>query len=197
VSSGLHGTALFRRVVQEHRRIVMPLAVALVINIVAYAAVVFPLSRRVANVAQRTEAAERALAAALREHAQATGTLTGKDQAAKELTTFYSSVLPESLAGARRLTHLRLAQLARQSELRLGRATTETDKERESTLTEFKIEMELAGSYDGVRTFVHAIETAPEFVVIRHFELAEEDDESGQLRARLQLSTYFRDAAVQ
>lgn len=193
MSNGAPSTSLTRRIIDEHRRVIIPLTAALVINILAYALLVYPLSRRVANVAQRTEAAEQSLAAARRDHAQAVGTLTGKDVAAKELTTFYSSVLPMDLAGARRLTHLRLAQLARQSNLRLGRARSETEKKRDSTLTEFKIEMELAGVYDNVRTFVHRVETSPEFVVIKHEELSEEDDESGQLRVKLELATYYRD----
>jgi Tfp pilus assembly protein PilO len=186
---------LVRRVLDEHRRLILPLAAALIINLLAYAFIVWPLSRRVANVVQRTETAEQALAAARREHTLAAGTLTGKDVAAKELTTFYTSILPMDLAGARRLTHLRLAQLARQSNLSLGRTTTETAKDRDSTLTEFKVVMELAGAYDSVRTFVHQIETAPEFVVIKHEELSDDDDEGGQLKVKLELATYFRDVA--
>lgn len=194
MSNGAHGTSLTRRIIEEHRRVIIPLVAALIINVLAYAFLVYPLSRRVANVAQRTETAEQSLAQAQREYGQAVGTLTGKDVAAKELTTFYTSVLPMDLAGARRLTHLRLAQLARQSNLRLGRARSEAEKKRDSTLTEFKIEMELAGGYDNVRTFVHRIETSPEFVVIKHEELSEDDDESGQLRVKLELATYYRDA---
>jgi Tfp pilus assembly protein PilO len=191
VSSGPHGAALGRRVFEEHRRLVIPLVAALVLNVLAYAVVVFPLSRRVANVTDRTEAAERALAAAMRDHSQASGTLTGKASAEKELTTFYTSVLPADLAGARRLTHLRLAQLAQQSGLRAGRAVTDVRSIRESTLSEFKIEMELFGSYADVRTFVHRVEAAPEFVVIRQVELSE-DRADNQLQVKVELSTYFR-----
>jgi Tfp pilus assembly protein PilO len=187
-------TSLTRRIVDEHRRVIVPLVAALIVNVLAYAFIVYPLSRRVANVAQRTENADQALAAATREYTLARGTLTGKDVAAKELTTFYTSVLPTDVASARRLTHLRLAQLARQSNLRLDRANTETAKKRDSTLTEFKVEMELEGSYDGVRTFVYRIETAPEFVIIKHEELSEGDDNAGrELKVKLELATYFRD----
>ena len=72
-------------------------------------------SQRVANIEQRNQAAALALAQARTEHAQATGTLTGKARASAELATFYRDVLPQDLAGARRLTYLRLARLARAS----------------------------------------------------------------------------------
>src|SRR5882762_7063573 len=55
----VHGMALIRRVVREHRRVVLPLAIALGVNIVLYAAVVYPLAQRVANIEQRDRTAER------------------------------------------------------------------------------------------------------------------------------------------
>ena len=44
-----------------------------------------------------------------------------------------------------------------------------------------------------MRSFIHAIETAPEFVVIDNISLAEGSNE-GSLRLALELSTYFRSA---
>jgi Tfp pilus assembly protein PilO len=189
-----HGTALVRRVMAEHRRLVVPLLIALGVNIVAYAAVVYPLSRRVANVAERDRAAEQALAQARSEHAQASGTLTGKARAATELTTFYNDVLPHDLSGARRLTYLRLSQLARESNLRLESGSYEPVAERGSTLTRLKIKLVLSGTYGDMRAFIHQLETAPEFVVIDNVELAEGAD-GGPLGVTLELSTYYRNAA--
>jgi Tfp pilus assembly protein PilO len=189
-----HGAALVRRVGNERRRVIVGLGVALVINAIVYGIVVRPLSQKVANVAQRNETAERALAAAEREHAAAAGTLTGKDRAAAELATFYTDVLPSDLAGARRLTHLRLAQLARQSNLRFERAVYEPVVDRSSTLTRLKIELVLAGTYSDMRVFIHQLETAPEFVVIDNVELAEGADRAGSLVVTLELSTYYREA---
>ena len=74
------------------------------------------------------------------------GTLSGKDRAATELASFYKDVLPSDLAGARRLTHLRLAQLARESNLKFLRASFEPVAERNRTLTRLKIEMVLSGT---------------------------------------------------
>ena len=191
MSSGMHGMPLLRRVVNEHRRSLVPLLVALVINVLAYAFIVYPLSRQVADVAGRDERAASALAAAKQEHAQAAGTLTGKDRAATELATFYRSVLPSSVSSARRLVYLRLHQLAREAGMRYSRMANEIVEERTSTLTRLKTEMELGGSYPSMRAFVHKLETSPEFVVIDNVELTE-DDQGGELKVKLQLSTYFR-----
>ncbi len=188
----VHGMELIRRVMREHRRVVVPLAIALGINIVLYAAVVYPLAQRVANIEQRDRTAEEQLQAAQREHAQAAGTLTGKDRAATELATFYKDVLPSDLAGARRLTHLRLAQLARESNLKFLHASFEPVVERNRTLTRLKIEMVLSGSYADMRAFIHQLETSPEFVVIDNVELGE-GGEGGPLSVTLHLSTYYRD----
>lgn len=181
-----------QRVVREHRRAVVPLAVALGANIVLYAAVVYPLSQRVANIEQRDRTAQEQLLGAQRDYTQASGTLTGKDRASAELVTFYKDVLPADLSGARRLTHLRLSQLARESNLKFVQATFATKVERGRTLTQLQIEMQLAGNYDNVRAFIHQLESAPEFVVIDNIELSQGAD-GGPLVVSLHLSTYYRD----
>lgn len=189
------GGVLMQRVMREHRRVIVPLAIALGVNAALYAGVVYPLSQSVANIEQRDRAAEEELRAAQRDHMEATGTLTGKDRASAELATFYKDVLPANLSGARRLTHLRLAQLARESNLKFLRATFEPKLERDRTLTQLKIEMALSGSYDNVRAFIHQLETAPEFVVIDNIEIGQ-GAEGGPLGVTLHLSTYYRDAAA-
>ena len=194
MANDLPGGTLVQRIAREHRRVVVPLAVALSVNVVLYAAVVYPLSQRVANIEQRDRTAEEQLRAAQREHAQASGTLTGKDRAAAELATFYKDVLPSDLSGARRLTHLRLAQLAREANLKFLRDTFVPKLERNRTLTQLKIEMELSGNYGDVRAFIHQLETAPEFVVIDNIELGQGAD-GGPLGVTLHLSTYYRDTA--
>lgn len=195
MSDATHGMALVRRVAAEHRRLLVPLILALVLNAVVYGAVVYPLSQRVANVAERDQAAEQELAEARREHAEASGALTGTARASEELATFYSDVLPRNLAGARRLTFLRLAQLARESNLDYQRASRAPTATRGSTLTQLNIEMALSGTYDAFRTFIYQLETAPEFVVIDNVQLAEGGDGSGSLQITLSLSTYYRDEA--
>lgn len=186
-------TTLLRRVFAENRRAITGLGIALAANVLAYAFLVYPLSQRVANVTQRNDAAAKELAAARSENGLVMGTLTGKDRAAAELNTFYTSVLPQDLAGARRLTHLRIAQLARQHNLRYGRAASDPAAgQRNSTLTRLKIEMSLGGTYANMRSFIHSLETAPEFVVIDNVQLAESRENTDAIEVTLALSTYYR-----
>ena len=195
MADDLRSETLTQRIVREHRRIVVPLAIAFGVNVIVYIAAVYPLSQRVANIQQRDRTAEEQLLAARRDHAQATGTLTGKDRAAAELATFYKDVLPQDLAGARRLTQLRLAQLARESNLKFVRATFEPVNESKRTLTQLRIEMVLSGTYADVRAFIHQLETAPEFVVVDNIELGQ-GAEGGPLSVTLHLSTYYRETAA-
>jgi Tfp pilus assembly protein PilO len=195
----VQGGSLLQRVMREHRRVIVPLAIVLGVDIAVYAAVVYPLAQRVANIEERDRTAEDQLRAAQRDHAQAAGTLTGKDRASAELATFYKDVLPADLSGARRLTHLRLEQLARGSNLKFLRASFEPMLERNRTLTRLKIEMVLAGNYADMRAFIHQLETAPEFVVIDNVELgenAQSGTQGGPLTVTLHLSTYYRDAST-
>jgi Tfp pilus assembly protein PilO len=185
---------MVRRVIDEHRRIVGMIGAGLIANVLAFALLVHPLQRDVATVEQRTRAAEEALAGAQAEHARANGTLTGKDRALKELDTFYTTVLAPDLPGARRLTYARLAQLAERSNLGYERGKYTPVAEKGSTLTRFRVNMELAGSYASIRDFIHAIETAKEFVVIDSVGIAKGVDDDGALRLTLDLSTYFRNA---
>ena len=189
--------SVIQRVIAEHRRVVYALIAGVVINFLVFAFFVYPLQRDVANVEQRTRAAEEALAAAQADYARANGTLTGKDRALKELDTFYSSVLARDLTGARRLTFARLAQLAAKSRLDFERRKYEPVVERGSNLTRLKVTMDLAGSYADIRDFVHEIESSPEFVVIDDVGLMQEGVQNGDsVRLTLQLSTYFRTTAT-
>jgi Tfp pilus assembly protein PilO len=188
------GTPLARRALAEHRRFVVPLIIALVVNVLVYAFLVFPLAQRVANVEQRNQQAGEELTAAQAEFGQANGTLTGKDRAATELATFYKDVLPPDLAGARRLTQLRLRQLARESDLMFDRDQYAEEEVRDSSLRRLTIRMVLSGDYEDMRTFIHQLEAAPEFVVIDNVELAAGADSTTQV-VTLEMSTYFRNAA--
>jgi hypothetical protein len=160
-----------------------------------YVVFVYPLAQRVANVEQRNQAAGRSLTAAQAEFAQANGTLTGKDRASTELATFYKDVLPMDLSAARRLTQLRLRQLARQSDLRFARDSYEEVQVRDSTLRRLRITMVLTGSYEDMRTFIYQLETSEEFVIIDNVELSGSATNTSEQVVTLEMSTYFRDAA--
>lgn len=184
--------ASLRRALSERRPLVLSLVGVLALNALAYAFGVYPLQQRVANVQERDRAAEQLLANSRREFEGARGTLTGKERAATELATFYQEVLPDGLAGARRLTHLRLAQLARESKLMFERSTFEPEPVRGSSLTRVKSELVLRGDYDGMRAFIYALESSSDFLVIDDVGLAEGSEADGELVLTLQLSTYFR-----
>ena len=130
---------LMRRIAREHRRTSVPLLVALVVNVVAYAFIVYPLSQAVGSIEQREATAVRELEVARQEHAAASGTLTGKDRAKQELERFYTDVLPDSFTSARRLTHLRLPTIARQLGIAYDNAKVSPPaQERDSELTRVK-----------------------------------------------------------
>lgn len=194
MSSLLPNLPVLKRAAAEYRRVLIPLATALVLNVLVYAFIVYPLAQRVANVEERNQRAAQALASARAEHGRAAGALSGKDRAITELATFYTTVLPRDLAGARRLTHLRLARMARQANLRYGRATSEPMEERDSVLTRLKVEMALSGSYAEMRAFIAQLERSPEFVVIDNVQLAQGDEADTPLDVTLALSTYYREA---
>ena len=186
---------LGRRVLHEHRRLLVPLAIALVVNAAAYAMVVRPLEDRVANIEERDAAAERTLAVARQEYEIAVGTSTGKDRARQELARFYTDVLPPNLAAARSLTHTRVPQMGEDFGVEFYSASVSPlARARDSSLERYTSEVELAGRYGDVRRFLHALETAPEFVVIDDITLSEDDVEGGLLQLTLQLSTYFQAA---
>lgn len=191
MSDQLHG-AMLRRVVAEHRRVILPLVAGLALNAVVYALGVYPLAQRVANIEQRDRAAEQALAQARREHDAARGTLTGKERASVELATFYNDVLPADLSGARRMTYLRLDQLAREAGLRLRTSRMDAKTGARSGLERLGIEIQLEGTYDGVRSFLYQLDTAPEFVVIDDVSLSDHESQDRLLQLSIQLSTYYK-----
>jgi len=183
---------VLQRVVAEHRRAVYVLVAGVVINLAVFAVLVYPLRQDVANVEQRTRTAEEQLGAAQADFARANGTLTGKDRALKELDTFYSRVLAQDLTGARRLTFARLAAIAADAGLDFERRKYEPIVERGSNLTRLQVNMELGGSYEDIRNFIHEIESSPEFVVIDNVGLTGVSGEADAVHLSLQLSTYFR-----
>ena len=194
MTGSTHGIPLLRRAAAEHRRILLILGLVCIANVLVYSLLVYPLSEQVANVEQRDQAADLALADARLEHARASGTLTGKARATTELAAFYRDVLPRDLAAARRLTFLRLAQLARDTNLQYERASYEPETEDGSTLTRLQIRMVLLGAYADMRDFMYRLETAQDFVVIDNVQL-DEDNAGGSLVVTLDLSTYYTGGA--
>lgn len=186
-------TTPFKRVMQEKRRLIWPLVIVLVLNVLLFALVVYPLSKKVAAGQQEAEAAEAALLTAKRDYANARQTVTGKSQADTELEKFYRDVLPPDLSGARRITYLRIPQLAQATNLRLETQSSNPSGLHDSDLGKLTQQAVLNGDYRDIRRFIHQLETAPEFLVLERVELSQNENETAKgITVTIQVATYFR-----
>jgi hypothetical protein len=182
---------LTRRIIAEKRRLVVPLAIVLAANASISAGFVYPLWLSVEGASGRAEAAAAAVRAADQRHRQAQATVAGKARADQELQRFYREVLPADLAAARRITYLRVAQLAERQNLRYERRTVAVEAIRDSRLQRLKMTMVLAGAYGDVRRFIHQLETSSDFVVIDDVSIAQGEDRNAPLVLTLGVSTFF------
>ena len=181
-----------KRILDEKRRLVIPVVAALAINVILYVLVVYPLGVRVRSMEQREQAAAMELQAAERDDAAARGILEGRDRTAEALKEFYSHVLPSSFASARDVTFLRLHQIAEQHDVRTGHQNAATDKDRKGSLQRLKITMQLQGDYEHIRRFIYQLESGSDFVVIDSVELGQDAQPGSPLTLTLGLSTYYR-----
>jgi Tfp pilus assembly protein PilO len=184
-----------RRVLTEKRALIVPVVIALLVNVGLYLIVVYPLSKKVAGGQQQSEAAIAALNAARRDFAAARATVAGKGQADQELEKFYSDVLPPDVSGARRITFFRIDQLAQQCGLRVERQTSDPKPQRDSNLVKFTYRASLSGEYRNIRRFVHELETAPEFLVLENLQLRQSEVENRGLNVDVEIATYYRAGA--
>lgn len=180
------------RVLHEKRGLIWPIAIALLLNAAVSAIVVYPLSKKVAGGEEAAAASAAALGAARRDYAAARATVAGKGQADQELQKFYGEVLPPDVSGARRITFLRIEQLATRSGLRLERETSSPQTERDSALVRFTYTAALSGDYRNIRRFIHDLETAPEFLVLENVQLSQKEADKSGLNVTVQIATYFR-----
>jgi hypothetical protein len=181
-----------KRIFDEKRRLVIPVAAGLALNVILYAGVVYPLSVRVRTADQRARTAEQTLAAAQREDQAARGLVQGRDRTDTALQSFYKRVLPTSRANARQITYLRLAQLADEHHLKSSRRSTAVEPNPQGGLQRLRFTMALEGSYDDVRRFIYQLESGTDFIVIDGVSLTEGAEPGGPLQLTLNLSTYFQ-----
>lgn len=179
------------RVVGDHRRWLMPLGIVLAVNLVVLVLVVLPLRRSVESGSTRAEASAQALSEAMADLKDAEGTRDGQAKGATDLDRFYAEVLPADFMTARRVTHIKLAQLARSHDVAFesGAATPETL--RDSSLERLHVNYQLSGDWEDIRQFIFEIETGPDFVIIDNLQLAEQEA-NAPLSLTLDLSTYYR-----
>lgn len=182
---------LVRRVLSDRRRVLGPLALAAILNAVVYGAVVYPLSVRAEGAERRAAAARQRLQTAEQEAAELRTTVERTDLADRDLATFYREVLPRDVAGARRLTYARLADLADAHGLILTRRRFDLDDTYRGRLQRMQIDMALEGDYADIRSFVHELESSPEFIVIENVSLTGGQTPAAPLSLTLRLATYF------
>ena len=184
-----------QRVFSEKRRLILPLVLVAIANVIAYAVVVYPLGRQVTADEQEQRQARDALRLARLDYQSARATITGKQQADASLKQFYSEVLPASASAAQRVTYLRLAQMARETNVKLQRGANEPKPEKDSSLEKLTTSYTLSGDYRDVRQFIYALETAPEFIVLENVTLSS-DQQSRGLAVEIVVATYYRTADV-
>ncbi len=181
-----------KRIFDEKRRLVIPLAAGLALNVVLLVGVVYPLGARVRRTEARAEVASQQLQAAERDDADARGITQGLDRTDKALKAFYTDVLPASHAQARQATFQRLTQLAEQHNLEQARRSIDPKQERESSLARFQISMTLQGNYEDIRRFIYQVESGNDFIVLDSISLQQGTEVGSPLTLALVLSTYYR-----
>jgi hypothetical protein len=183
---------LWKRILVEKRSLIIPLGLAIAVNIGVYGLVVYPLRVKSATAADRAQAAAEAVKVAEREYDSAKALVAGKIRAEQELSTFYDKVLPADFTSARRLTYAALPRLARKTNVKYEQSRYEPEElEKNARLGRLHIIMVLQGEYENFRQFLYELESAPEFVIIDNFTMAQNDPGKPQVFT-LEMSTYYR-----
>ena len=183
---------LAQRVFEEKRGLFYPILAVLALNAVLFAAVVYPLSAKVAGAEQEAQSADLALTAARRDFEAARSTVAGRAAADAELRKFYGTVLAPDQSAARRITFLNIFQLAKKSNVEYGTAAFDDEQERDSTLGKMSSTIALSGQYRDIRRFVYELETAPEFVILENVALSQGAESAADLNLTVKVTTYFQ-----
>jgi Tfp pilus assembly protein PilO len=185
---------VWQRALTEKRHILVPVAFGIVATIVLYVVVVFPLGHQVAATEREARDAREQLLKARQDYSNAKATVTGKQQADLALQKFYKDVLPADQSVARRLTFTRLAELAKQANVKLEHGTNEVAREKGSQLSKLTTRYTLTGDYRDVRRFIYSLETAPEFIILENIGLSSSTDQQTArgVAMSLEIATYFR-----
>jgi hypothetical protein len=180
------------RVIGDHRRWLVPAGIVLAINVVVLILVVLPLRGTVESGASRADASAESLRAAMADLKEAEATRDGQAQASADLDRFYAAVLPHDSASARRITHVKLQQMARAHDVTFQSSSATPESLPDSSLERLRVSYALTGEWDDIRQLIYEMETGPDFIVIDNLELAEGTEVNAPLSLTLELSTYYR-----
>jgi Tfp pilus assembly protein PilO len=187
--------SLWPRVFEERRTVILALAIALAVNVAALLLAVLPLRSSVATATAEAAQAHVALLQARRLQTLVDGAQSGKARAEQELGRFYADVLPPDQPTATKTATVWLNQAARDAGVVLTDTRFVVSPVRDSRLSRAQAQITLRGRYPNIRRFLHAIETAKEFIIVESVELAQTSDTrqaDDLLQVSLVVSTYFR-----
>lgn len=192
--------SLWRRVATEKRNLVIPIGTALVVNLLVGGLAVWPLMRSVAADETRAMDVKFALAEAHKLAKVATETRERQQRANDELKKFYADVVPRTLADARDLLYLQVAQLSAETGLVAQSSAFEPLPLEDSNLMKFRVDVSLTGEYAGVRRFLYLLETSERFFIVEAVKLGQSGQRqgsSGSIEVVVQMATYYGGGAVQ
>jgi Tfp pilus assembly protein PilO len=185
---------LARRIFDERKAILLPLVVVVVANVAVLVLGVLPLRTAVAMAESDATQATLQLGEARRQQRDAEQARASREGADNDLRRFYHEVLPRDLTTAQKTLNLWVTEAARDAGLEFQGSQFDWGEVRESALSRAFSRITLQGGYPSIRRFLHAVETAEEFVVVESVELVQQADQgaaSGALEVSLVVSTYF------
>jgi hypothetical protein len=185
--------SVWRRVYEDRRSVALPLLVALIANLAVWMLLVLPLRTSLASAESDARDADVDLVNARRLGERATEVSESRGHADTQLGEFYGRILPQNFAVAVKTTNAWLQQAARDAGLEFRQSHFEYEPIDDSRLIRAFSTVSLIGDYPAIRRFLHAVETAEEFIVLERVELMEGSSGSGGggIGIEVTVSTYF------
>ena len=186
--------SIWRRVYEDRRAVALPLVVALLVNVGVWLIGVLPLQTRLSAAEAESRDALVELVHARRVAEQAGQASDSRGQADTQLKAFYSTVLPADYATAVKTTNIWLQQAAIDAGLAFRSSRFDREPLSDSRLTRAYSTVSLTGRYADLRRFLHALETAEEFIALERVELidANSDEQGGgPIGIEIVVSTHF------
>jgi Tfp pilus assembly protein PilO len=183
-----------RRIFDERKTVLLPLVVVVLANVAVLVLGVLPLRTSVAVAESAATQATVELGEARRQQRDAEKARASKEGADNDLRRFYTEVLPGDLPTAQKTMNLWVTEAARGAGLEFQGSQFDWGEIRDSALSRAYSRITLQGTYSNIRQFLHAVETAEEFVVVESVELVQQADQgasAGGLEVSLIVSTYF------
>jgi Tfp pilus assembly protein PilO len=186
--------SIWRRVYEDRRAVALPLVVALLVNVGVWLIGVLPLQTRLSAAEAESRDALVELVHARRVAEQAGQASDSRGQADTQLKAFYSTVLPADYATAVKTTNIWLQQAAIDAGLAFRSSRFDREPLSDSRLTRAYSTVSLTGRYADLRRFLHALETAEEFIALERVELIDanaDEQGGGPIGIEIVVSTHF------